>query len=78
MALRTGDVVYLSTRDGGETIRAVVGVTTDNGRSLVLHFEALVAFPGGCYRGRMPVHCRDDGRWIELVGCHEVRLERAQ
>lgn len=77
MSPRKGDRVYLSTRDGDQRIPADVVVASENGRSLLLTFEAVVDFPGGVYVGSMPVLQLDDGRYVELIGNHEVRIERA-
>lgn len=75
--IRTGDVVYLSTRDGNESIPCRVVIASGNGRSLMLSFEAVVGFPGGLYVGNMAVLQMDDGRWIEIIGSHHVRIEQA-
>jgi hypothetical protein len=78
VTFKTGDALYFSTRDGAERIRATVLIASGNGRSLMLTFEAVVEFPGGVYVGNMPILQMDDGRWIELIGQHEVRIEAPQ
>jgi hypothetical protein len=74
--IRTGDTVYFSTRDGAQQIAATVLLASPNGRSLMLTFEAVVETPSGVYVGNMPVLQLEDGRWIEIVGQHEIRIEQ--
>lgn len=76
--MKVGDRVFLSTRDGAERIPARVVLASDNGRSLIIEFEAVVDFPGGAYVGKMPVLQLDDGRWIEILGSHQIKLDVAQ
>lgn len=75
--IQRGDTVYLSTKGAHQAIPCMVVLASNNGRSLMLKFEAVVDFPGGIYAGNMPVFQRDDGRWVEAIGSHEVRIERA-
>jgi len=76
--IATGDTVYLSTRGGDQNIPCTVKLASENGRSLLLLFEAVVGFPQGAYVGSMPVLQLDDGRWVEIIGSHEVVIREAQ
>lgn len=75
-SIKKGDTVYLSTRGAHQAIPCKVVIASPNSRSLMLHFEAVVDFPGGIYVGNMPVFQMEDGRWVELIGHHEVKIER--
>jgi len=67
--MKTGDQVTLTV--GGHTVTATVMLASQNGRSLFLSFEAVVAG----HVGGMPVLQDDSGVYRAVVTGDEVRLE---
>jgi hypothetical protein len=69
-----GDFVIVSVH--GTRKEAMVGLVSENGRSLMLLFDGGLYWPGekGGYNGAMPL--LDDGTYIELINHRPVGIER--
>lgn len=59
----------------GNSLAAKVTLASDNGRSLMLSFDAALWSGAGMYAGQMPVLRDDDGVYHELMSGHEVSIE---
>lgn len=65
MLLKRGDFVQLTYL--GQVKRAMVGIASPNGRSLMLVFEGLLRDrTGGVFVGSLPVLQDDDGQFRDL------------
>lgn len=69
--LRKGMFVHLTF--DGRTVLAVVALVSENGRSLIFGFEALL----GGYAGAMPVALQDDGTYVDLFHGRSVVITPA-
>ena len=65
-----GDAIIL--KADGREVEATVVLVSENGRSLMLSFDAVIHDA----IGMMPVLQQDDGSWREVIGGHTVVLER--
>lgn len=75
MTLKRGDHVWI-TYDG-QTLPALVGIASPNGRAAMLMFDGIL----GGYVGTMPVFADDadlSSDFIDLLHGHEVILQPAQ
>lgn len=64
-----GDHVWLTAED--RTVEAMVILASDNGRSLMLAFDALLHG----HLGMMPVSRLDDGKYVTLFGGYALQIE---
>lgn len=64
-----GDYVWLTAED--RTVAALVVLASDNGRSLMLAFDAMVHG----HAGLMPVSRLDDGKYVTLFGGYGLQIE---
>jgi len=58
----------------GRTVYGTVLLASQNGRALMLQFEALLAG----HAGTMPVWQEDDGTFVSLVGRVPIGIERVR
>lgn len=73
---RRGEFVVVTAH--GRTKKAMVGLASPNGRSLILLFEGgLGDVADGLYIGSMPVLLEDDGVFRELINRRPITIERA-
>ena len=70
---KTGQSVFITCN--GHALAAQVLIASENGRSLMLGFDAALWTGDGLYCGSMPVLREDDGVYRELVLGHAVTIE---
>lgn len=69
---RTGERVWITCED--RRVEGTIVLASDNGRSLALGFEAILAG----HVGMMPVLRDEDGTYRTLIGATEVGIERVE
>jgi hypothetical protein len=72
--LKRGD--FVTVRSGDRSVRAMVLLASDNGRSLMLGFEGTLAIGSGFYLGMVPVLQDDDGTYRDLIDGQAFTIER--
>jgi hypothetical protein len=73
---KRGDFVTITTAAGNTTC-AMVGLASENGRSLFLTFDGALGGTHGAYCGNMAVLCDDDGVFRDLVEGEPVQVVAA-
>jgi hypothetical protein len=63
---------------GADTVEATVLLASENGRSLMLSFEAMIGSPGaGAYVGMMPILWEEErGEFTDLIQARPVKISR--
>jgi hypothetical protein len=75
--MKRGDFVWIGS--GNQRIKAMVVLASENGRSLMLMFDAFFRTPsGGGFAGMMPVLQEDDGIYYDLWEHEPVEIQPAE
>jgi hypothetical protein len=71
--VKRGDFVWIER--GDQRVKAMIVVASENGRSLMLMFDAFFRTgSGGGFAGMMPVFKEDDGVYYDIVEHEPVKL----
>jgi len=74
--VKRGDFVWIER--GDQRVKAMVVLASENGRSLLLQFDAFFrTASGGGFAGVMPVLEEDDGVYYDIVEHEPVRIRQA-
>jgi hypothetical protein len=74
--MKRGDFVWIER--GDQRVKAMVVLASDNGRSLMLMFDAFFrTASGGGFAGMMPVLKEDDGIYYDIVEHEPVEVQPA-